>query len=340
MRILLICMQYDYGVAERGHSYEYYNFYQSLRDAGHEVTLFDYMEELKRHGKEAMNRKLQEQTEDLRPDVAVFSLYTDQLVPETVAAVRKLTKTLCFFHDDTWRKDFSRFWAPHFDHFTSSDFESGRKYARLGIPGILHMPFGVNEALYRPLEVERSIDVAFVGAWHPVREWLIKRLRRAGIQVEVAGSGWPAGILDHAAMVKKFNMARINLNLSNSSSWDARYLLRSPRGVLNALRSPKNVEQIKARHFEINACRAFQLSYYVDGLERCYALGEEMAVYLDPDDLIEKVRYYLDDEALREDMATRAWQRTLREHTYAQRFAKVFLAMGFTPGQALPGAAE
>jgi spore maturation protein CgeB len=58
MKILLVCMAYDYGDPTRGHSYEYYNFYQSLKDLGHEVILFDYMSELKRCGKTEMNSKL------------------------------------------------------------------------------------------------------------------------------------------------------------------------------------------------------------------------------------------------------------------------------------------
>lgn len=328
MKILLVCMAYDYGDRARGHSYEYYNFLDSLKSMGHVVELFDYMEEMASLCKTEMNKALVARAAEMSPDVAVFSLYTDQLEPEAVRAVAKYTKTLCFFHDDTWRRDFSRSWAPNFDYFTSSDFECKRKYQRIGLNHIIHFPFGVNEALYRPMDVEKKYDVSFVGGWHPYREWLIGRLRRANINVEVAGYRWSRGILRHPDMVRLFSESRINLNFSNSSSWDVRYLAQSPRAVLTRLRSKKDVEQIKARHFEINACRAFQLSYYVDGLERCYRIGEEIAVYLDPDDLVDKIRYYLADDALRENMAESAYQRTLAEHTYAKRFDRVFSEMG------------
>lgn len=328
MKILLVCMEYDYGDRSRGRSYEYYNFFESLKATGYDVELFDYMEELRRLGKAAMNDALLDRVTAMKPDVAIFSLYTDQLTPEAVDKVGEHAQTLCFFHDDTWRVDFSRSWAPHFHYFTSPDFESKRKYERLGMHHSLHMPFGANEARYKPLGLEKKYDVSFIGAWHPYREWLIKRVEKAGISVYVAGYRWPNGIVAHEEMVKIFNESRINLNLSNSSSWDARFLASSPRALLNRLRSKKSVEQLKARHFEINACRAFQLSYYVDGLERCYRLGEEMAIYLDPDDLVEKVRYYLDDDALRNRMADAAYERTMSEHTYAKRFARVFYEMG------------
>jgi spore maturation protein CgeB len=175
--------------------------------------------------------------------------------------------------------------------------------------------------------VPKKYDVSFVGAWHPYREWLIKRLRKAGISVETAGYRWPGGIVAHEQMVALFNQSRINLNLSNSASWDARYLLSSPRGLVNRVRSPKSDEQLKARHFEINGSGGFQLSYYVEGLERHYKIGGEIAVYLDPDDLLKKVKLYLADEALRASIAQAGHQRTLADHTFQKRFERVFTRM-------------
>ena len=328
MKILLVCMEYDYGDPSRGRSYEYYNFYQSLKDLGHEVSLFDYMAELKRLGKIEMNQQLLARVQSSKPDLAMFSLYTDQLDPVTVSQLRQHTRTLCFFHDDTWRVEFSRFWARHFDFFTTSDVYGERKYAAMGLPNAIHFPFGCNEKLYRKTGVPKKHDVSFVGAWHPYRQWLIQRLRNAGVTVQAVGYRWPGGIVSHEEMVELFNQSRINLNMSNSASWDARYLLSSPRALLNRIRSPKSVEQLKARHFEINGSGGFQLSYYVEGLERHYEIGTEIGVYLDPDDLIQKVKLYLADEALREGIAEAGHARTIKDHTFKNRFSHVFKRMG------------
>lgn len=86
---------------------------------------------------------------------------------------------------------------------------------------------------------------------------------------------------------------------------------------------------MKARQFEINGCGGFQLSYYVDGLEHCYEIGREIVVYLDVDDLISKVKYYLAHDDEREAIASRGYQRTLAEHTYTQRFQSIFARIGF-----------
>ena len=329
MKILLVCMQYDYGDRARGLSYEYNNFYLSLLDLGHDVEIFYYMEELRKHGRKNMNDNLRAAVLEYKPQLAFFSLYTDQLDPAVVKGLQAHTTTLCFFHDDTWRVEYSVFWARQFSFFTTPDIYGERRYARLGFGNAIHFPFGCNERMYQKRDGHRRYDVSFVGGWHPYREWLIERLRKAGVSVQVAGYRWPNGMLSHEDMVGLFNESRINLNLSNSASWDARYLVSSPRALINRVRSSKNVEQLKARHFEINGCGAFQLSYYVEGLEHYYEIGKEIGIYADPDDLVEKVRMYLQDEPLVESMALAGYRRTLEEHTFARRFDAVFKRMGF-----------
>lgn len=330
MKILLVCMEHDYGDPRRGHSYEYVNFFLSLRDLGHEVVLFDYMTELAQIGKAAMNQKLLSIVQSIRPDLAMFSLYTDQFVPETVKQLGQYTRTLCFFHDDTWRVEFSQFWARQFDYFTTPDVYGEARYAALGLPNAIHFPFGCNEAVYRKTDAKTRYDISFVGGWDVYREWLIKRLRNAGFTVRVAGHRWPEGILSHEQMVDWFNESRINLNMSNSTSWDARYLLSSPRALVKQIRSPKNIEQLKARHFEINGCGGFQLSYYVEGLERQYEIGKEIAIYTDPDDLIAKAKFYLANEALRAEIAEAGFNRTKKNHLFHHRFHYVFQRMGLS----------
>jgi spore maturation protein CgeB len=78
----------------------------------------------------------------------------------------------------------------------------------------------------------------------------------------------------------------------------------------------------------VNGCGAFQLSYYVEGLERLYDIGNEIAIYLDPDDLLQKVKLYLANEALRSSIAEAGYVRTQSEHTFDSRFHHVFDRMG------------
>jgi len=318
----------NFGDANLGRSYEYYNFYLTLIKMGHEVELFDFMDHVKINGVDDMNKMLLDHVAKFNPALTVFVLYTDQIYTETVKKIKNISLTLGIFYDDTWRKDYSQFWAREFDFFTSSDFECQAKYGNLGLNNVIHTPFGVNEDIYRPSDLEKTIEVSFIGGWHPNREWLINRVRKAGIKVEVAGNGWEGGILPHDEMIKFFNRTKINLNLSNSSSWDIRYLMASPLALPRQIRARKNAEQLKARHFEICACSGFQLSYYVDGLDKCYSLGEEIGIFLNPDDLVEKVKFYLENEQLRTKISEAGYLRTINSHTYSARFSKIFECLG------------
>ncbi len=321
-------MKYDYGISSSGHSYEYANYHSSLVQMGHEVILFDYMSLSQEHGKKKMNSMLLELVKNTKLDLAIFHLYTDQFDVGTIKQLRGYTTTLSVFHDDIWRKEYSIFWASHFSYFTTPDSFSIRKYLALGLRGVLFFPYGYNETSYQKMNVSKMYDVSFVGRWHPYRQWLVNRIKKSGISINARGPGWPSGMVNHDEMVRLFNQSRINLNFSNSASWDVRYLLSSPRALLDRLRSRKVVEQLKARHFEINGCGGFQLSYYVGGLEKLYLIGEEIAIYDGPDDLIKKIQFYLNNEDIRESMATASYQRTLKEHTFSQRFNELFSSMG------------
>lgn len=328
MKIVVVCMQYDYGVKERGVSYEYVNFYEVLKSMGHEVILFDFYGEMQAVGKEKMNQNLHALIANVRPQLALFSLYTDEIHEDTVTKVRALTKTLCFFHDDTWRVSFSQFWASKFDYFTTPDVYGEYKYKQLGLDTAIHFPFGCNQQVFKKIELEKTIDVSFVGAWHPHRAWLVDGLIKAGFNVCTAGYRWARGSISHDEMVSIFNQSKINLNMSNSTSRDIDYLLSSPRALINTIRSPKTIEQLKARHFEISSCGAFQLSYYVEGLERQYEIGEEIAIYMDRHDLIKKVAFYLKNDSLREEIAQKALLKSEQSHRFEQRFEHAFMRMG------------
>ena len=330
LKILLVCMKHDYGDPARGTSYEWNHFYLGLQKHFDDVSLFDFFGIHQSLGQKGMQDALHDKVLKEKPDVTIFSLYTDQFSTEFVKSLQGLTKTLCFFHDDGWRKEFSEKWAPCFDAFTTTDPAGVRKYKRAGLEHAVFVPFGVNESLFFPdLNIEKDIDVSFVGAWHPYREWLVSRLQKKGINVEVYGYRWPNGMLSEEKMVEVFQRSKISINMTNCPSWDVRYLFSSPRAILNRIRSPKTYEQIKGRHFEIPACGTLQLSYYVDGLEKVFELGEEVVIYQTPEELGDKVSLYLNDYEERMRVTENGLNRVLKDHAYGRRFVQVFKSLGW-----------
>jgi spore maturation protein CgeB len=340
MKVLLLASMYNEGLQSRGFSYEYHNLFQSLERIVDPVIVFDFMQVLKQRGREQMNRALLETVLAERPDVAIVAPYTDQLIPEVIDEINHHTTTVGYFFDDVWRIEYARFWAGHFSFVTTSDVNGVMKFRDAGHDNVIYSPFACNHRVFVKSDLPKKNDVSFVGQYHPYRAWYLHHLRRAGIRVQVWGQGWGTGRLSQDQMVAAFNQSRINLNLSNSKSWDMRYVttvarpirdsLRAWRDSLRGLHQPdaKVREQVKGRHFEINACGGFQLSYYVEGLERHYRIGEEVALYASPEELVEKVRYYLKHEDEREAIAQRGYERTLRDHSMEERFRQIFVRIG------------
>jgi spore maturation protein CgeB len=144
-----------------------------------------------------------------------------------------------------------------------------------------------------------------------------------GIHVNCFGAGWPQGRIDNIEMEKVFRSSKINLNLSNSVSYDIRYLLSDPRALLHYIRSSKRVEQMKARNFEIPLAGGFQLTNYVPCLERYLKIGEEVAVYSSVEECAEQISYYLSEDNERSRIALNGHIRALSEHTYRHRMESI-----------------
>jgi spore maturation protein CgeB len=374
MRILYVAMKFDYGRPEQGLSFEHCNFYHSLAHMGHDIIYFDFMTLLQEHGREWMNRRLSEVARLEKPDLIFTILFSDQL---DAHVIRELTEqdgvtTLNWFCDDHWRFDnYSRAWAPCFNWVVTTAASAISKYAQLGYRNVIKSQWACNDALYRKMEIPLMYDVSFVGQPHGNRRSVVQRLRQAGVNVHVWGSGWDSGRLSPDELIRVFNQSRINLNLTNASmpvpsssvktgskgqGLVARALdcvpfggqvkamgkayLSSMRGRgVDPVASDRSdaadadyADQIKGRNFEVPGCRGFLLTGRADNLDEYYEIGKEVVCFDDVDDMIDKVRYYLKHEDERSTIAQAGYERTLRDHTYERRFDEIFHRMGMPVG--------
>jgi spore maturation protein CgeB len=311
-------MKWDYGDPKRGLSFEHTNFYDCLVHMGHEVSHFDFMALLREHGRDRMNQMMEQRVCSEKPELLFCILYGDEL---DMGTMRRITEsgvtTFNWFCDDHWRfQNFSRRWAPCFKWVSTTDSRAVTQYHRLGYHNVLKTQWACNHFSYRKLSLPLKYDVTFVGQAHGNRRSVIKKLQKAGIAVSVWGEGWPNGRLSQQEMIAVFNQSRINLNLSNAYR----------RGKLFAFGHRR--DQIKGRNFEIPGCGGFQLSGAADNLEEYFRPSEEIAIFRDTDELVDKIRYYLNREAERARIAQAGYERTRREHTYEKRFNELFAAMG------------
>jgi len=84
---------------------------------------------------------------------------------------------------------------------------------------------------------------------------------------------------------------------------------------------------VNQRVFDVPAAGAFVFTDHRSQMEELFEPGSEMAVYNDPAEVPELVRYYLDHPAERQRITAAARARILAEHTYEHRLQTLFAAM-------------
>ncbi|MDI6616899.1 MAG: hypothetical protein QME27_09300, partial [Syntrophaceae bacterium] len=98
----------------------------------------------------------------------------------------------------------------YFDICWTSTEDSLKKYCVEGaLP--LYMPEGAHPEIHKPYDVEKSIDVSFVGQCYGNRPAIIQALKDRGVAVEAFGYGWPNGPLSTEEMVRIYSRSTINL---------------------------------------------------------------------------------------------------------------------------------
>ncbi len=196
----------------------------------------------------------------------------------------------------------------HFDLNWTSTEDALIKYCVEGARPI-YLPEAANPQIHKPYDVEKTIDVSFVGQCYGNRATVISELQNHGIAVKAYGQGWPDGPLTTEEMVKMYSRSKINLGFGGVSGF-------------------RDTFCIKGRDFEIPMSGGLYLTEDHPELGLAFRPGEEILTYSGIDDLVYKIRYYLANPAAAEAIRKKGHERSLREHTWEMRFAKIFNILG------------
>lgn len=347
MKIVYTACKYDYMDASRGYSFEYHNFYGTLEHMKNiELIYFPY-DQILDTGRDKFNNDLLELVKKEKPDLLFVTMFTDQLKKEMIDYISEKTncETFAWFCDDCWRfYNYSKYWTPHFNWVSSTDISAPVNYKKIGYKNLIRTQFACNHFLYKPLDLPKIYDVTFVGQPHGDRIKIVEKIKKAGIDIQCWGKGWPNGRVSQEDMIRIFSQSKININFAKGSGdvnlrGLARIFFKKENGLIR-FQNPKywidNVKSllgniknhIKGRNFEILGCKGFLITGNADNLKDYYQDGKEVVIYKDTKDLIEKIRYYLAHDQEREAIAKAGYERTLRDHTYEKRFNEIFKIIG------------
>jgi spore maturation protein CgeB/Flp pilus assembly protein TadD len=201
----------------------------------------------------------------------------------------------CYLIDSHINLDWHLKWAQLFDFVFVAQKRYVPRFIEAGCSEVHWLPLACDPELHRKYDdVEKKYDVGFVGSLtecHARRARLLQQLSE-----------------------------RFNVHEERCFLEDMARVLNESRIVFNsALANDMNM-----RVFEVLACGSLLVTDRAEGsgLEELFRDGEHLAVY-DDSNLVDKVRYYLEHEDLREKIAGQGREEILARHTYGHRAAEL-----------------
>lgn len=310
------------------YNWENYSLKPALDKFG-PVRHYDWCGEFDHRGKEwqtslksRMNKELVKRVEtwikEDSTDVIFTYLSGEQVYPETIAKIGALgVPTVNLALND--KEHFvgrirqgqamgSRDICRYFDLCWTSTEDALKKYCVEGAMPF-YLPEGANPDIHRPYDVEKTIDVSFIGQCYGNRPEVVRRIEAGGIRIEAYGYGWPKGSLSVEEMVKMYSKSHINLGFGGVAGHKETYCL-------------------KGRDFEIPMSGGLYITEHHRELERVYQVGTEIVTYGNFEDLIAGIRRLLSSPDEAEAIRKKGFQRAVTEHTWEKRFEKIFSLIG------------
>lgn len=254
-----------------------------------------------------------------RPDIVLSVEGT--LLPSTVRALKRLGALVTLWFPDAIANLGRQlmFMAEYDAIFFKEPRLVDRATQLLELP-ISYLPEACNPLWHRPPgRSERNGTVLVAGNMYPFRVRLLERLCLAGLPLEIYGPPWPRWLRSN------------ELSACHRGRYISRHekaaVFRAAGVVLNTLH-PSEVDGVNCRLFEATACGAAVLTEWRAEAEQCFDVTSEIAAFRSFDELVDRARHLLSDDAGSRVMGDLAATRALREHTYEHRLTVILNALG------------
>lgn len=203
-------------------------------------------------------------------------------------------KTICICMDDfmpeRWQiNQTKRFNGPAgfgnlVDLYATSHLYSILRYYKLGLKAA-YLPFGCSESLN--LNLERDIDISFIGSNYGIRNDILKYLDKNGLKVNAYGPGFSSGTLNSDEVINIYNRSKIVIGISQVGY-------------------QKDEINLKTRDFDVISSGALYISNSCEELNAFFTPGLHYIRYNSKKDLLDKAIYYLKNKPEREIISKRA----------------------------------
>ena len=169
-------------------------------------------------------------------------------------------------------------------------------------------PGAYDTSRYSNKKLMKDIDVSFVGQIRDKvnRVRYLRYLKDNGINIQVYGPDSKNGTISFEEKLNVFNRSKIVLSI-NSVAERTR--------LTRKFNIHRRFKVIKPPVFEGIMCGSFVLSEFAPDIEEFFDAGRDLDMFYDEKELLEKVRYYLANDVIREEIALRGCNK-LKEKRY------------------------
>ncbi len=265
-------------------------------------------------GISSLNQEVKKQVEDLKPDL-IWVDNKPYLQSSTLKQIKKQhpkTKLINVITDDPFGK-FHYAWRAiyktikHYDcHFVQRE-ENISELKKWGANLVETCFRSFDPNFHRVLNREEfdlrnyKTEVGFIGSYEKEREEYIAYLVQNGIKLSITGDGWSSG--KHWNILKEF--------YTGPSVYGDEYIKRI-NGMSIALHFLRkaNRDQQDSRTFEIPACGTFMLAERSHLHLEFFEEGKEADFFTSKEELLKKIKYYLNNKAERDRIALAGYNRS------------------------------
>ena len=295
------------------------------------AVLYKVTHSLWREPERITERRLVNLAMRFAPDLIVV-LQGNHLSPKTVAELRRCLKVpiVCWCQDHLGVFGRQYLLGSEYDVLFLKDRYTQDLFSRMirTMPCV-YLPEACNPRVHRSLELtvedhrRFGCDVMIYGSLYYYRQAILQQLGEFDLKIWGSSAGWFVNRLrERCAGAEVFLDDKVRA-------------VRAARIALNPLHYGE-VNALNARTFELAGCGAFQLVTHKPVLSEHFTLGAEVEAFQSVEELLEKLRHYLDypDEAAT--IALNGQRRAHRDHTFAARMREIVRVALNRPHSGIP----
>lgn len=245
--------------------------------------------------------------------------------------IRKMgIKTAIWFADDPYFTDDTASNALHYDYVFTHEQNCVAFYRTQGCSHVYYLPLAMTPLTYHPRRVTAKYvsDVCFIGNafWNRVALFDTLAPYLATKKTIIAGGHWDRlsnypllqdkivhGWVPIDETVNYYNGAKIVINIHRP--YEAGSDNRNGRNITGS--------SINPRTYEIAGCATLQITDIRQDLTNYYKPGYDIETFTSPNELQEKIEYYLHHEEERRTIAFRGLKTTRSRHLFADRIRRL-----------------